>query len=89
MFIIELTVGDESTIESYAAGKATRYKHLLRDKEITGSCNQVNFVNHVMNDPHPNVLSNKDFFAMLKTFGVDSPTTRYIVLTLRVQALGT
>ena len=78
IFIIELTVGHESTIKSNAARKATKYKHLLRDKEMTGAYSNVKIVNLVMTSIGVYPAQAEVFFAMLKSLGVDSPATKYI-----------
>ena len=46
--VIELTVGHESTTKSNADRKAAKYKHLMKNKEIKGAYNKVNFVNRVL-----------------------------------------
>ena len=82
MFIIELTVGHESTTKSNTARKATKYKHLLIDKEMTGPYNKVNFVNLLMTFIGVYSAHVEVFFAMLKSLGVDSSATKYITSKL-------
>lgn len=49
MVFLELTMGHESTTESNATRKATKYKLLFRVKEEIGGHNEANFCKLVMN----------------------------------------
>ena len=76
IFTIELTVGHESITKSNTDRKATKYKHLMKDKEITEAYNKVNFVNLVMTSISLYSAHAELFFSMLKSLGIDSSTTK-------------
>ena len=82
IFIIELPVGHESTTKSSVGRKAAKYKHLIKDKEITGTYNKVNFVNLVMTSIGVYSAHVEIFFSMLKSLGIDRSATKYITSKL-------
>ena len=82
IFVIELTVGNESTTKSNADRKAAKYKHRMKDKEITGAYNTVNFVNLVMTSIGVYSAPVESFFSTSKSLGIDSSATKYITSKL-------
>ena len=75
MFMEALTVSHESIAKSDAARKATKCKHLLKDEEITGAYNKINFVNPVMTPIGIYSAHGEPFFTVLKSFGIGISTS--------------
>ena len=83
IFIIELTVGHESSLNQT---KARKYKNLLSDKKITVAYRKVN---DLAMTAEGICSTYADFFlAMLEKFDVDSSTTMYITAKLSEICIG-
>ena len=76
-------MGPESATKSNADRKAAKYKHLMKDKKITGAYNEANFVNLVMTLIGVYSAHVERFFSMLKSLGIDRSATKYITSKLR------
>ena len=83
MYIIELTVGNESNAESNAKRKAEKYSQLLHDEALCRTYiriyayKSIDFINLVMTTGGIFSEDTRSFFTMLSTLKIDSCLIKY------------